>query len=232
MIKILRKKNTIKHTLIINIELIQTNLYIQKKFLILLGLANLVLVIFVGIVHQRGAISVMHHLRGLDLNETNEAILFLTPCHSTPYYRLVNPIKFFFITIGPNNLFLFEFSKKSYLHRNVTMRFLTCEPDHLRSDHAVRLLDEADQFYSDPASWLRDNANYVARTTRLVLFRSLYQDLFNRSRSFELIQQNFSHCDEFYYSPVRISSRVDNYLLLCTRHDLVDNIADLKSIEL
>ena len=59
----------------------------KKKLLTIIGIANLVLITFVGVIHQRGPISVMKHLRTFDLDENQEAILFLTPCHSSPYYR-------------------------------------------------------------------------------------------------------------------------------------------------
>jgi len=45
----------------------------------------------------------------------------------------------------------------SYLHRNVSLRFLTCEPNLLHSDHHT---DEADIFYRDPLTWL--NVQYIS----------------------------------------------------------------------
>ena len=58
----------------------------KKKLLAIIGISNLVYLTYVGIIHQRGPISVMKHLRTFDLNESQEAILFLLPCHLNPYY--------------------------------------------------------------------------------------------------------------------------------------------------
>ncbi|GAB1607087.1 hypothetical protein Ahia01_000991500, partial [Argonauta hians] len=64
-------------------------------------------------------------------------VLFLMPCHSTPYY--------------------------SYIHSPVGMRFLTCEPDlpspHTSPTSPTPYLDEADMFYLDPVGWLRAQYN-------------------------------------------------------------------------
>lgn len=51
---------------------------------------NLLLALYVSLVHQRAPISVMHTLKyEMNLNQ-NDSVLFLTPCHSTPYYRYKN----------------------------------------------------------------------------------------------------------------------------------------------
>lgn len=103
------------------------------------------------------------------------------------------------------------------MHRNVTMRFLTCEPNltsrTLRQSE-TKYLDEADQFYEDHASWFQNNHEFVVRTTRLVVFESLYRQL---SVSQAHFISKFSLCEKFYHSPVKISSRIDNYIYLCTR---------------
>ena len=61
----------------------------------------------------------------------------------------------------------------SYLHMNVSMRFLTCEPN-LSGD--LNYTDEADEFYSSPERWLTDN--YFSKTstlpTHVVMFDELY----------------------------------------------------------
>lgn len=53
-------------------------------------------------VRQRGTEDVMNHLSKEVLNEKVKSVLFLMPCHATPYY--------------------------STLHRNIPMRFLDCSP--------------------------------------------------------------------------------------------------------
>ena len=99
------------------------------------------------------------------------------------------------------------------------MRFLTCEPNLAgKSDRndSVPYLDEADRFYLDHESWFRNNSEYVHKTTRLVLFENLYQQLANTYPQFV---ENFPKCEKFYHSPVKISSRIDNYMYLCTRQE-------------
>jgi len=65
----------------------------------------------------------------------------------------------------------------SYLHRNVTMKFLTCEPNLARASNYT---DEADLFYKSPETWLAAN-NFTSRDattvdlpTHLVMFDELH----------------------------------------------------------
>ncbi|XP_049820403.1 GPI mannosyltransferase 3 [Aethina tumida] len=85
---------------------------------------------YLGFVHQRGVVDVMEPLREIASSDTSEKnFLFLMPCHSTPYY--------------------------SYLHVNVSSRFLTCEPNFNAS--ITNYLDESEIFYNNPNVWLRQN---------------------------------------------------------------------------
>lgn len=103
--------------------------------------------------------------------------------------------------------------KKSFLHRNVTMRFLTCEPN---LDSIRGYVDEADRFYSNEEKWLRDNWKAVNKTTRLVIYENLYNKL---STAKSKLIEALPRCDKFFNSPVKISERVDNYIYLCSRDD-------------
>ena len=77
--------------------------FIFNLILILLTITNLFPALYIGVVHQRGAIDVMNWLRRETQSPDRvKSILFLMPCHSTPFY--------------------------SYLHKNIPMSFLTCEP--------------------------------------------------------------------------------------------------------
>lgn len=54
--------------------------------------ANLLPALYTGLVHQRGSLDVMSRLQGLcelHSNATSRTpeVLFLMPCHSTPFYR-------------------------------------------------------------------------------------------------------------------------------------------------
>ncbi|KAA8535457.1 hypothetical protein F0562_030460 [Nyssa sinensis] len=63
---------------------------------------NLPMAFYMSLVHQRGTEDVMNYLSKEAHNGRVKSILFLTPCHATPYY--------------------------STLHRNLPMRFLDCSP--------------------------------------------------------------------------------------------------------
>uniref|UniRef100_A0A182UQ54 Mannosyltransferase n=1 Tax=Anopheles merus TaxID=30066 RepID=A0A182UQ54_ANOME len=88
---------------------------------------------YTGLVHQRGTLDVMPYLATTAKDYRDEFnnpanILFLMPCHSTPFY--------------------------SHVHQNVTMRFLHCEPNLTDQPN---YLDEAHQFYANPMGWVRKN---------------------------------------------------------------------------
>lgn len=78
--------------------------YPSKKHWVIIFLfaTNLPMALYMSLVHQRGTEDVMNYLSEEARNEKVESILFLTPCHATPYY--------------------------STLHRNLPMRFLDCSP--------------------------------------------------------------------------------------------------------
>ena len=58
-----------------------------KLLAIFLILTNVPVAFYTGLVHQRGTIDVMRGLEGNIVDDSNTSILFLMPCHSTPYYR-------------------------------------------------------------------------------------------------------------------------------------------------
>lgn len=107
---------------------------------------------YLSTIHQRGPLEVMSKLQEISKDYRDEAnhrasVLFLMPCHSTPYY--------------------------SHIHENVTLRFLTCEPNLKNADS---YLDEADQFYEKPDGWLRSHIPSYPKTampTHVVLYEPL-----------------------------------------------------------
>jgi phosphatidylinositol glycan class B len=68
----------------------------------LLLLSNVGMSYYFTQVHKRGVIDVVRYLRNEVYSGNVHSIVFLMPCHSTPFY--------------------------SYIHKNVPMRFVTCEP--------------------------------------------------------------------------------------------------------
>ncbi|XP_029935468.1 GPI alpha-1,2-mannosyltransferase 3 isoform X2 [Myripristis murdjan] len=115
--------------------------------------ANLVPALYTGLVHQRGTLDVMSHLQKLcDTNSLSAQpqpdVLFLMPCHSTPFY--------------------------SHIHCPLRMRFLECPPDLGEEGY----VDEAENFFDDPLQWLRISFPHKSSMpTHLVLFDVLEKEI-------------------------------------------------------
>ncbi|KAF0043228.1 hypothetical protein F2P81_004565 [Scophthalmus maximus] len=119
----------------------------RRAAALVLLVTNLVPALYTGLIHQRGTLDVMSHLHTLCDTSSSMSmspqpdVLFLMPCHSTPYY--------------------------SHVHCPMKMKFLECPPD-LGEDGYV---DEAERFYDDPLHWLRTSFPYKSSLpTHLVLF--------------------------------------------------------------
>ena len=103
---------------------------VKKRFAVILLLStNIIAVLYTGLVHQSAPLTVIESLGAELSDEGSSSVLFLLPCHSTPYY--------------------------SHVHRNVSMRFLTCEPDF--DGRGAAYVDEADAFYLNPEAWVASN---------------------------------------------------------------------------
>uniref|UniRef100_A0A1I8M584 Mannosyltransferase n=1 Tax=Musca domestica TaxID=7370 RepID=A0A1I8M584_MUSDO len=119
---------------------------------ILIIVGNAIPAWYLSTIHQRGPIDVMtklNHIASEYKSEQNRPanILFLMPCHSTPYY--------------------------SHIHQNVTMRFLTCEPN-LKDTPNYK--DEAELFFESPVHWLRSHIPSYPRSAKpshVVLYEPL-----------------------------------------------------------
>lgn len=64
----------------------KTNLSKAKLFVIILLITNIPAAFYFSLIHQRGTIQVMKYIYDASL-EKNVDVMFLMPCHSTPYYR-------------------------------------------------------------------------------------------------------------------------------------------------
>lgn len=86
---------------------------------------NIPMALYMSLVHQRGTEDVMNYLSKEALNEKVKSILFLMPCHATPYY--------------------------SALHRNLPMRFLDCSPREEKGilDESDRFMKDPVAFTSE-----------------------------------------------------------------------------------
>lgn len=119
---------------------------------IVILVSNIVPAGYLGYVHQQGTVKVMDKLATIASDYKTEngqsaKIFFMMPCHSTPYY--------------------------SHIHQNVTLRFLTCEPNF---KNEANYLDEADKFYESPMVWIRRNLPVHpinALPTHVILFDTL-----------------------------------------------------------
>lgn len=119
---------------------------------IVIFVANFVPAGYLGYVHQQGTMKVMDRLADVAHNyKTSQGvapkIFFMMPCHSTPYY--------------------------SHIHANVSMRFLSCEPNF---DNEPKYVDEADKFFEAPMVWIRKNLPVhpiSALPTHVVVFDTL-----------------------------------------------------------
>ncbi|XP_048118409.1 GPI mannosyltransferase 3 isoform X1 [Alosa alosa] len=124
----------------------------RKPAMWFLLVTNLIPALYTGLVHQRGTLDVMGHLQPLcdtTSNSSQPQVLFLMPCHSTPFY--------------------------SHIHCPLRMRFLECPPD-LRGDGSS--IDEADVFYSNPAAWLMRTFPYKdSLPSHLVFFNVLEKEI-------------------------------------------------------
>ncbi|KAK4431922.1 GPI mannosyltransferase 3 [Sesamum alatum] len=85
---------------------------------VFLLVTNFPMAIYMSMIHQRGTEDVMHYLSNEARENKVKSILFLTPCHATPYY--------------------------STLHHNIPMRFLDCTPSEEKGiiDESDQFLDD------------------------------------------------------------------------------------------
>ncbi|KNA07616.1 hypothetical protein SOVF_170180 isoform A [Spinacia oleracea] len=88
---------------------------------------NIPMGLYMSLVHQRGPEDVMQYIATKALNGEARSVLFLTPCHATPYYSAV--------------------------HQNLPMRFLDCTPSEQRGtlDESDRFMMDPLGFASELA---------------------------------------------------------------------------------
>lgn len=124
---------------------------------IVLLLGNAVPAVYISWHHQQGVANLMPMLAKIsrdyrDENGQRAKLLFLMPCHSTPYY--------------------------SHIHENVTMSFVSCEPNFDAGN--VNYLDETNKFYQNPAGWMRAHVPVYPKSampTHVILFDNVREYL-------------------------------------------------------
>ena len=80
----------------------KTNLSKAKVLVIILLLTNIPVALYFCLIHQRGTIMVMKYIHDESLQK-NVDVLYLMPCHSTPYYRYIVHLSIF--SLVNTNLF-------------------------------------------------------------------------------------------------------------------------------
>ncbi|KAK3089704.1 hypothetical protein FSP39_005759 [Pinctada imbricata] len=159
------------------------NLTKAKILVVVLIATNLPLAAYFGLIHQRGTNVVMKYLYDESLEKDMDVIL-LMPCHSTPYY--------------------------SFIHRNFTLRFLTCDPN---LDKVENYIDETNDFFNDPSHWLRQEYHIQGKPlpSHIVYFNTLQSDI-----SDFLVQSGYKHCRTFFHTHLP-EGRVGTHVMVSCR---------------
>ncbi|XP_018403534.1 PREDICTED: GPI mannosyltransferase 3 [Cyphomyrmex costatus] len=151
----------------LNRLLININANVFKIIVAVLMCSNIIVGLFISMIHQCGTLTIMENLRK-EITRTNTSLtdtLILTPCHSTPLY--------------------------SHLHVNISIRFLTCEPNFSNTKNYI---DEADQFFANATIWLRDNYINNAKVTLptyVIAFDKVASEISEFLRTYKLIAKEF-----------------------------------------
>lgn len=120
---------------------------VKRALLIMAVTLNIAFAAYISLVHQRGVVDVteylrneyeIHHVAGTDTVDTSPTshmpemtVLFMMPCHSTPW-------------------------RSHLIYPDIKARALTCEPPlDIPFAERAAYLDEADQFYADPTTWMQ-----------------------------------------------------------------------------
>lgn len=153
--------------------------------------ANVIPAGYLGFVHQQGTLKVMDKIADIARNYKSiegrpPKVFFMMPCHSTPFY--------------------------SHVHANISMRFLTCEPNFKNEPN---YLDEADKFFDAPMKWIRSQLPVhpvSALPTHVVIFDTLFPKIADFLTIYRPLMV-FSHSDYL------LSSRGGKNVLIYERVD-------------
>lgn len=119
--------------------------WLRRAYITFLLISNLLVGFYFARYHQSGVMWVMDYLREeIDAGRA-KGILFLMPCHSTPYY--------------------------GYLHRDVPMKFLTCDPPLGEAVFDDFYETEGQKFRRNPSDYLKKHVE--SQVTHIVLFEPM-----------------------------------------------------------
>lgn len=121
---------------------------LRRAYVVVLLVSNLAVGFYFARYHQSGVTRVMDYVRTEVDEGRAKGVYFIMPCHSTPFY--------------------------GYLHRNIPMHFLTCDPPiGDAATNGAYHETESQRFGADPLGFL--NKNVQAHVTHLVFFESMLQ---------------------------------------------------------
>ena len=115
----------------------------RRKWMIyaLLAVSHTGVALYLSTIHQRGVIQVMHYLRHQSMAGNVSRILFLTPCHATPFY--------------------------SHIHVKIPMDMIRCDPPW----RSQIVDDEWSLFQQDPKAFMKtknlENTSHVVAFSSL-----------------------------------------------------------------
>lgn len=155
--------------------------------------SNVVPAGYLGYVHQQGTNKVMDKLATIATDYKTQdgrpaKIFFMMPCHSTPFY--------------------------SHIHANVSMRFLTCEPNFKQENNYK---DEAEKFYEAPMKWIRSHLP-VHPVSALPTHVVVYDTLAAQISDFLSI---YKPVETYFHSDHLLTSRMGHNVIIFERNDQV-----------
>lgn len=159
-----------------------------KALIAFLFMTNIPVLLYTGLLHQRGCLDVPKQVHDIGLSDENVTFWFLTPCHSTPYY--------------------------SHIHLNMSLRFLTCEPNF---NFTKNYVDEADRFHANPEKWLSKEFKNLndSHSTKIPTHFLIYEWLWHKSKSF-FEKNGYKKCEMIYNTDFPQSDRQSQYfIILC-----------------
>lgn len=140
---------------------------------------NIPTALYTSLLHQRGNEAVMHYLSKEIADGHAKSVVFLMPCHSTPYY--------------------------SFLHVNITMRFLDCTPSG-----ETGYVDESDRFLAEPEDFVFEMfQDRLKLPSHLVLFDSMEHKL-----SPFLRKHSYKQAAKIFHAHLAVDHGLQNYVLV------------------
>lgn len=170
----------------------------SRKLIHILLLAQVPMMIYFSLVHQRGVLDVMTYLRAAKIEDCRRcpsnfvaAIDFLMPCHSTPLY--------------------------SYIHKNISATFLDCSPPpftKVSGYHGFLSRTESDMFAENCLQFLDQRYSGKQLPSHIILFEPAVW----RCGSV-LFNFGFSECSRFFHTFTPITKHQGDVVVLCaTQH--------------